>query len=333
MSNLIKKVQNTIFQHNLFSRGDKILLAVSGGPDSSAMLDIFSRLKNKYDLQLAIAHMNYGLRGRDSDRDERFVRELAEKYGIEIFVLHHNRPAGNAHEHSRNAYMRSLQKQPSENILRDIRYDFFEKIRRENNFDQIAVAHNMDDQVETFLMRVIRGAGLKGLASMKYKNKNIIRPLLNVSRKEILQYLKNHKLKFRTDKTNLESKYLRNKIRNKLIPYLEKNFNPQIKKTIFGGVENISEDYSYIYKETKRIFDKNHLSVKKINNLHPAIRKRVLLMAISKIQGPQNIESAHINEILKITDSKKNKRQVMKFKGLKVERRGDKLKIEKILDN
>ncbi|HLN19372.1 MAG TPA: tRNA lysidine(34) synthetase TilS [Patescibacteria group bacterium] len=314
MPNIIKKFQNTIFSQKLFERGDKILLAVSGGPDSVTMLDIFAKLKNKYDLELAIAHVNYCLRGYASDSDEELVCKLAKKYSLRFFVSHPNF------------------KNTSEDVLRNIRYSFFEKIRRQNNFDHISIAHNMDDQVETFFMRVIRGAGLQGLSAMKYKNEKIIRPLLNLNRKEILDYLKKNKLQYRIDKSNLESKYLRNKIRNKLIPFLEKKFNPQIKKTVFSSIENIAEDYSFINLETLKISsDKNTLSVKKLSHLHPAIKKRSLLVAISKIKPDmKNVDSSHINEILKITDSKKNKRQIMKFNNLKVERRGDKLTIDLI---
>jgi tRNA(Ile)-lysidine synthase len=312
MKSLIKKVQNTIFQHKIFERGSGIILAVSGGPDSAAMLDIFSKLQNKYDLGLIVAHVNYGLRGRDSDGDEKFVRYLAKKYGMQIKIL---KPG--------------FRKHLSENELRDIRYDFFERIRKENNFNLIVVAHNADDQVETYLMRIIRGAGLQGLSAMKYRSGKIIRPLLNITREEIEKYLKINKLKSRIDRTNLESEFLRNKIRNKLIPYLEKNFNPQIRNTIFSSIESIAEDLEYLSQAADRAYTKNKdLSVRKILDLPPAIQKRVILNALSdKKSGLKDIEAAHIKEIMKIIASNKNKRQVVLFKGLKVERSGDRLKI------
>ena len=331
MTNLVKKVQNTIFQQELFSRGDKIILAVSGGPDSATMLDICAKLQKKCDLDLAIAHVNYGLRGHDSDGDEKFVRELAGKYGLEIFVLNPN--VGAIHELPKNRAVHEppLRKNPSENYLRDIRYDFFKKIREENNFDLVAVAHNLDDQVETFLMRVIRGAGLQGLASMKYKNGRIIRPLLSVSRNEIEKYLKEKKLKFRIDKTNLESKYSRNKIRNKLIPYLEKNFNPRIKQTVFSSIGSIAEDHDFMEKISRCEYQASReLSVKKILSLHPAIQKRIIRLALEEEKnGSVDIESSHIGEILKIIKSTKNKRQTVILLGLKVERLSDRLKIGK----
>lgn len=315
MSNLIKKIQNSVFENSLFQRNAKIIIGVSGGPDSVCLLDILFKLQKKYNLQLIIAHVNYGLRGKDSDSDENFVRDLAGKYNLEIEIL---KPKINF-------------KANLENKLRDIRYEFFEKLRKENNFNFIAVAHNLDDQVETYLMRIIRGAGLLGLSAMKYKNnsRKIIRPLLAITRREILEYLKINKLKYRIDKTNLESNFLRNKIRNKLIPHLKKNYNPNIQKTIFNSTVSIAEDYSFLNDLTEKTFQENKkLSVKKILSLHPALQQRVLFRAISeKKQTGKNIEFAHIKEILKALKSAKGKNQTVNFAGLKMIRKGDKIEL------
>jgi tRNA(Ile)-lysidine synthase len=316
MPNLVKKFQNTIFEHNLFPRGSKIIVACSGGPDSTALLDIFSKLQEKYALEIAVTHVNYNLRRKDSNQDEKFVIALAKKYGYKIFVL---KPAVKS-------------KRNLENSLRDIRYAFFERIRKQNNFDYIAVAHTLDDQVETYLMRIIRGSGLSGLSSMAYKNETILRPLLNVPKTEIIAYLKKSRFGYRTDKTNLESIFFRNKIRNKLIPLLEKEFNPNIKKTIFDAAESIRDDYDFLNNISEKEFRKNRqMSVNKILALHPSIQKQLLKIAISKIKkGLTDIESSHIREIIKIIKSTKNKSQVVVFKGLKITRRGDKLIISLI---
>jgi len=322
MPNLIKKVQNTIFQHNLFPRGSKIIIACSGGPDSTALLDIFSKLKKKYTLELTVAHVNYNLRGHDSQKDEDFVRKLALKYNFKFFLL---KPSETRHG-------ASLQRNKNipEDVLRKIRYDFFEKTRKELGFDYIAVGHTLDDQAETFLMRVIRGSGLAGLSSISYKKNCIIRPLLNIPKDEIIKYLKTSKLSYRTDKTNLESEYLRNKIRNQLIPYLEKNFNSGIKKTIFDATESIREDFDLIYQISKKEILKNkNLSAKKLLALHPSLQKQILLNAILEKKGDlKDIESAHIRELLKIIKSTKNKAQIVVFRGLEIRRKGDKITIE-----
>lgn len=313
--NLTKKIQNTIFQHSLLEKDSKIVVAVSGGPDSVCLLDIFTNLQKKYPLKIVIAHVNYGLRRKDSQKDEIFVRTLAKEYGLKIFVL--------------NPKIKS--KFDLENTLRKIRYRFFEDTRKKNKFDLIAIAHNADDQVETFFLHLLRGSGLAGLASMKYKNEKIIRPLLGTWRKEILDYLKDNDLSYRIDKTNLENTFTRNRVRNQLIPILEKKFNPKIKSTIFDAIESISDDYSFLNEFSQKAYKKNGLlSVRKIFKNHPAIQKRIILEALKeKNPNLRNIESAHLREILKALRSTKNKRQIVIFKGLKMERKGDRIFIEK----
>ncbi|MFA6383583.1 MAG: tRNA lysidine(34) synthetase TilS [Parcubacteria group bacterium] len=309
MKNLIKTIQNTAFREGLWKKGSRVVLGVSGGPDSVCMLDALAKIAPKHDLELIIGHVNYGLRGKDSNEDEKFVKELAKKYDLKIEVLN-----------PKNI-------KATENSLRNIRYDFFEKVRIENNFDSIAVAHNADDQVETFLMRVIRGAGLQGLSAMKYRSGFIIRPLLNISRKEILEYLKNRGLKYRTDKTNRENLYSRNKIRNGLLPYLEKNFNPKIRQTIFDATVSIAEDYSFLAEYAEELTrDQESLSVKRLLELHPALQRRTLLHYIrGQKNNLEDIEAAHIEEALKALRSTKGKNQVVVFKGLKLTRKGDKV--------
>ncbi|MFA7319306.1 MAG: tRNA lysidine(34) synthetase TilS [Parcubacteria group bacterium] len=331
---LVKKVQNTVFQQELFKRGDKIILAVSGGPDSVCLLDTFAKLQKKYSLELLIAHVNYGLRGKDSDKDEQLVRELGEKYGIRISVLNAfttppSRPSSTTPPQPSPEYRGGGGNALSENALRDVRYDFFEKLRAENKFDLIAVAHNADDQVETFLMRVIRGAGLQGLAAMQFKNNFLIRPLLAESRAEIIDYLKENKLAYRIDKTNLKNDFLRNKIRNKLLPYLEKDYNPNIRKTLFTEIQAIAADYAFIASSAKATMPvKATLKVSRVMSLHPALQKQVLRNALSCVKADlKDIEAAHIEEIIKILKSTKNKHQLVSFKGLKVTRKGDKLEI------
>jgi len=323
--NLIKKVQNTIFKNNLFERGAKIILAVSGGPDSVCLLDIFSHLQKKYSLELIVAHVNYNLRGSDSLKDEKFVQKLAEKYGMGIFVLHFN--------NVETRYSTSLRKRKQENIsennLRNIRYDFFEKLRTENNFDYIAVAHNANDQVETFLMRIIRGSGTNGLTAMKFKNNFLIRPLLSTSRIEILEYLKKNNLSHRTDRTNQENTFFRNKIRNNFIPFIEKNFNPRVKETIFDSLVSISEDSDFLEKTAQNNF--KNLTIKKLEKLHPAILRRVIRKNIESLKGDtKDISANNIEEIIKIIKSTKNKIQVVILKGLKIIRKSDKIVISKL---
>ncbi|MFA7209599.1 MAG: tRNA lysidine(34) synthetase TilS [Parcubacteria group bacterium] len=316
MKNLLKKIQTASSQYGFWNTGSKIILGVSGGPDSVCLLDIFLRLRKTYAFELRIAHVNYGLRKKDSLKDEKFVQELAEKNGLAIDIL---RPEITSAENL-------------ENRLRDIRYDFFEKIRQENHFDLVAVAHNLDDQAETLLMRLMRGSGLAGLSAMKFKSGNIIRPLLATSRQEITDYLENRGLESRLDKTNLASDFLRNKIRHGLIPYIENSYNPDIKRTLSDSAVSIAEDHSFINDFAEKIFQtQRELSVKKILSLHPAIQRRVLRLAIAeKNQNIKGIGISHIEEMLKVIRSTKSKNQNVIFKGLKMSRKGDKITISKL---
>jgi tRNA(Ile)-lysidine synthase len=308
--NLTKKIQNFSFTKSLWKKKSRIIIGVSGGPDSVCLLDFLAKMKAKYELELIVAHVNYELRGKDSDKDEKFVRELAKKNGLRAEVL---KPQAKA--------------KVSENTLRNLRYSFFEKLREENNFDLIAVAHNQDDQAETVLMRLIRGASLKGLSGMKAKNDFVIRPLLQTTRSEILEYLRANKLKFRIDKTNNANVFLRNKIRNQLIPYIEQRFNHAFKKTLAESAAAFGDDEYFLNSLAKKYYQKGLASsAKKLLSLADSLQKRVLLLAIQEKRGDlENIESAHIQEIIKALQSTKNKNQVVLFKGLKLVRKGDKV--------
>ncbi|MFA5993779.1 MAG: tRNA lysidine(34) synthetase TilS [Parcubacteria group bacterium] len=316
MRNLAKQFQTISHQNQLWGEKSKIVLGISGGADSTCLLAIFYQLKETYDLELIIAHVNYGLRGKESEADEAFVRQLAKKYALPIEIL--------------TAEVTSTEN--LESHLRDLRYAFFEKIRQNSNFDLIAVAHNLDDQAETFLMRMLRGSGLKGLGAMQFKNEKLIRPLLATSRNEILTYLKENDLDYRTDQTNFTLDFYRNKIRHELLPLLEKNYNPNIKKTLFNATLSISEDEAFLEKITaKYLPTTNNLSAQKINDLHPAMQKRVLRSFIAqKKLNKRNIHSAHIEEILKIVRSTKGKNQTILIEGLKIIKKGDTVTISKI---
>jgi tRNA(Ile)-lysidine synthase len=338
--NLVKKIQENIFRHRLFDRGAKIVVGCSGGPDSVCLLDVLCRLKKKYDLELVVAHVNYGLRGKDSGKDEQFVKKLAEKYNLPIKI--------------KNAPCSMLHVPCPEDTLRIIRYNFFEAVCKKYKMDLIAVGHNLNDQAETVLMRILRGTGLRGLGAIKFsaialsaptppplrgtsprageENKlKIIRPLLNVPRKDILDYLRKNNVPYRIDKTNLALDFTRNKIRNRLLGHLEKNFNPNIQDILYKLSQSVADDYDFISRFSREWLAKNKtLNVSKINGLHPAVQREVLRLAIEKrAPGLREIESAHIEEILKILKSGKNKRQKIKLKGLKIGRVGDTLIIRK----
>jgi len=313
---LLKKIQENVFRHELFDRGNKIVVGVSGGPDSVCLLDALYKLKGKYNLNLIVAHVNYGLRGKDSEVDKKFVRDLAKKYKLPVETL---------------VASCKLQATHSEESLRKIRYKFFEQARKKHRADLVAVGHNLNDQAETVLMRILRGTGLRGLGAIKFRNKDIVRPLLNISRKEIIAYLRKNKISYRLDKTNLGTDFTRNKIRNKLLPIIEKNFNPNIQEVLFNFSQSAGDDYDFISRYASEWLSGNKsLKISALNKLHPAIRHEALRQAIEKHSPSlRDIEAAHIDEILKILKSNKNKRQKITLKGLKIERRGDRLTISR----
>jgi tRNA(Ile)-lysidine synthase len=322
--NLIKKIQENIFRYELLKRpkgapSGKIVVGVSGGPDSVCLLDALYKLKEKYNLELVIVHVNYGLRGKDSDLDEKLVGDLAKKYSLNLEI----KKIPNTKYQILNTI--------SEDKLRKIRYDFFEQTRKKHKASVVAVAHNRSDQAETVLMRILRGTGLKGLGAIKFKRDYLIRPLLNISRKEILDYLRKNKIPFRVDKSNLANDFTRNKVRNKLIPYIEKNFNPNFQEALFQLAASASEDYDFIHRYAQEwLMVNKNLRVSRLLKLHPAICNEVLRQLLGQsFSSLKEIESAHIDEIMKILKSNKNKRQIIALKNLKIERRGDKLMLSK----
>lgn len=204
---MLPAIEKTVRDYRLLQPGDKIMVAVSGGPDSTALLLALHRLVQGYDWKLIAAHVNYHSRGQDSGRDEAFVRRLAKKLNVPVVVksVRLDRRASNFEERARV-----------------IRYDFFEQVRKKYRANKMAIAHTADDQIETMIQNMLRGSGLRGAAGMPVRRGCIVRPLLGVTRAEVLQWLRKQKQSYRTDRSNRDLKYQRNWIRWKLIPYLRR---------------------------------------------------------------------------------------------------------------
>lgn len=296
--------------HQLWKHGDSFILGISGGPDSVCLLDIFAFLEKKYDFRIVLTHVNYGLRGKDSDADERFVKELACRYDFPLFILHPNITAKNNLEER----------------LRDIRYRFFEKIRTGTRSQYIVTAHHEDDQAETFLLHLFRGSGLRGLSAMRPKNGVLIRPLLDTSRAEIIDYLTARNLSFRTDATNSSDRFLRNKIRNKLLPLLEKEYAPKLRKRLATTASLIAEDLSLLEENSKKnskkvLLDNHSFSLKSFSRLSLSERRLFLNTFFKGLVG--KVSGTWIAETEKMLSSAKNKNQTLTFPGLKILRKGD----------
>lgn len=226
----------------MLKKGDRVLVAVSGGPDSVFLLYVLYKLKRLLDIKLYIAHMDHGVRGQESRRDAVFVKNLAKTLGIKLI------------------FKALSEKQTKSNLspeerLREKRYAFFKNAAAKSKLTLVATAHTLDDQAETVLMRVIKGATLKGIVGIHPvragRTLRFIRPLIEIEKRDILRYLKNKNISFRIDRTNLEDKFLRNRVRNKVFPYLEK-INPRIKRSLFNLAGALREDFEFIEEEKRR---------------------------------------------------------------------------------
>ncbi|MEA1926495.1 MAG: tRNA lysidine(34) synthetase TilS [Patescibacteria group bacterium] len=323
----IKKIQNFSFHNKLFSKGSKIIIGISGGPDSVCLARIFLSLRNKCSLKLSLVHINYGLRGKDSMEDEEFVRNFANRYLLNLRVVE---------------YKDSRDTENSENALRRFRYKELEKERKKKQYDLIAVGHTLDDQVETFLMNMMRGAGLEGLGAMRFCRGNIVRPLSAATKEEIIGHLGCIKQPYRIDKSNFDLKFTRNKVRAKLIPLIEKEFNPNFKKTIFCLTENIRRTNSVVdeYLETtyNRVIRKQKrglsVDVSCLKELSDGVQALLFRKIIKYLKGDKNkLNSLHFFEFQKIIKSIKPKIQKCKFLGIVIEKRRDKITFTPQNDN
>ena len=275
-------VLQTIFKHNMLNRGDKVLAAVSGGADSVCMLHILNSLKNDLDIELYCAHINHGLRGDAADSDELFVKSLCRSLDIPFFSKTID-----------VAKMAEENKLTVEEAGRIARYSFFDELKMQYGLSKIATAHNKNDNAETVLMRIIRGTGVDGLCGIAYvRGDGVIRPILDVSRKEIEEYCTDNSLDFCTDATNADNDYTRNKIRNQLIPYLEREFNSNIIDAMTRLAENACEDSLFINGYAKRLFDRlgspikrgmpNALHIPSLKMVEKSIATRILRLASDK---------------------------------------------------
>lgn len=220
----MRTIRNYIEKEQLLQPSDKVIVALSGGADSVALLCILLDLGYK----CVAAHCNFHLRDAESDGDEMFVRSLCERNGVQLFVKNFDT----------KAYAKE-QKISIEMAARDLRYAWFHELMTQQSAQAVAVAHHADDQLETILLNLVRGAGLRGMSGMKPRNGHIIRPLLTCSREALEQYLTVKKQDYRTDSTNAETIFKRNKIRHQIIPLLEE-LNPNVRNTIVGNARHIS---------------------------------------------------------------------------------------------
>lgn len=295
---------------------------MSGGPDSITLLSVLLQLKNEYNLSLIVAHVNHMIR-ENAIKDEEYVKKFCEKNQIQYFIKREN-----VLEKSKR------EKKGLEECGREVRYNFFEKVLKETNSHKIAIAHNLNDNVETIIMNVIRGSGLSGMKGIEAKRGIYIRPLIETTREEIEKYCEEQKLNPRHDESNNDNTYTRNKIRNIVIPYLKEEFNPNILNTITRLSEIVKEEQNYMDKQVKEAYneilinDENIIiyDLKKFNNKDAVIQKKLILLGIKKIFGnTKGIEKINLDDIIKLCNNnignkflKPNKKTRVEIKNKKI---------------
>lgn len=321
---IFEKMLSTIKKYNLIEKGDKIVLGLSGGPDSVCLLHLLNRLKDVLDIEVYAAHLNHQIRGIEAQKDALYVSELCDSLGVVSFVKSIDVPK----------YCKE-NKLSLEEGARKLRYEMFFEIKESLNADKIAIAHNMNDQAETVLMRMMRGTGLQGLKGIEHMRDNvIIRPILDIERADIEAYCEEYKLNPRIDATNLESIYTRNKIRLELIPYMRENFNSNVTESIVRMSNSLKSDNDFIEEEAIKAFNKvaiknkEELEIKLSNyrNLHKSLKSRIIRHSIKYVLGDTNfIDQKHIEDIIELENENKIDKKIILPRGLFVYRQKDKL--------
>lgn len=314
-----KKIQTTAHRYHLWDKGHRIVIGVSGGPDSMALLYFFLHLRGKYDLTLFVAHVNYRLRGTESNADQNLVQFFCEKNNIPYF----------------NYKPRNFE--INEDSLRKKRFLFFKKIKRLTKSHVVALAHHKNDQAETVFFRLLRGSGRKGLSGMSIKTKTIIRPFLFTSKEDIISYTKENDIPYRTDKTNLESNFTRNRIRNILFPLLKEQLHPNIITVLAQTGHILSDEDIYLNSLLQENFhpliEKKNLSISfsltEWRDLPIPLRRRALIFCIDTIPKHSstltNIHFSLIEELKNMLEKSKSKHQEKRFLGLLLEKKGDRV--------
>ena len=284
-----ERLLKTIQKFRMIEKGETVFVGVSGGADSVALLHLLSELRSPWKLKLGILHVNHKLRGRASDADQVFVRRLGRKLKVPVYV-------GQLPIKTRA----KAAKMSIEEAAREGRYHFFEKTAKAKGAGKIALAHSQDDQAETVLMRILTGTGLQGLRAIRPKRKlnetYLVRPLIEIPRADIRKFARENSIRFREDASNRSLQYVRNRIRLKLLPFLERAFNPQVKKALARLPHLLDVDLSFL-DETAEIFYKRLASQNRVGEivfpkasfleLGPALQYRLLGRALRRLAGSE----------------------------------------------
>jgi len=305
------QILSTLRKHNMLTYGDGVILGLSGGADSMCLLHMLLELRETHGLTIVCVHVNHGIR-KAADTDEAFVKSSCDTLSIELRTYRVD-----AKSHS------AKNKQSIEAAARELRYQCFEDARQyfSQTYDgknfKIATAHNLNDVSETVLMNFLRGSGLQGLSGIPPVRGNIIRPLIDIGRADIEHYCAEHGVAFVTDETNLQNDYTRNKLRNELIPYIEREFNENIINTLARNSALIAADENFLGKTAQTALDSClkycggstvTLDIPTLHTFHNAVVRRVLRLALEQLLGNlHDISYSHIESALEISHGQTGK--------------------------
>jgi len=325
-SMMIDKIKRTINKYDMLENGDHVVVALSGGADSCALLLSLMSLTETYCLKMVVAHFNHGLRHEESDGDEIFCRNLAQKFCL-VFVTgkmrHPSIPKGIS----------------PEDYFRQERYRFLDKVAEDHGANKIALGHHLHDQAETVLLNILRGSGLDGLKGiLPMRDNKYIRPLMEVSRQDIHDFLKDAGVEYREDSSNENKHYLRNHIRRELIPYLKEKYNPKIEKNLARMAEIIRRDDEFINGYVCAILTSPHIQKKQnevsfsaeyFKTLHASLGYRLIKALLEALaQGGRGISSSHIQAIVDLAINSSSGKEISLPYCLKAQKEYDRIVIK-----
>lgn len=304
---VINKVEEFILDNKLFIKNEKILVALSGGPDSVCLLHILYKLKEKFNIELGAIHINHMLRDKEADEDEKYVSNLCDELKIKCYI--------------KRIDIKNISEKEGislEMAGREERYKAFEEIKNKEGYDKIAVAHNANDQAETVLMRIMRGTGLDGLTGIKPSREGgIIRPILCLNRKEIEAYCEDNNLNPRIDASNYERVYSRNKVRLDILPYMRDNFNKDIIETLNRMAVLLNKDNEFIEQQANKCYkkyckeSKNQILIEAalFKEEQEALITRIIKKAFKEISSShKNFEMKHIYDVIELAKKETGKK-------------------------
>lgn len=320
---LLRTVEQTVTTYGMLKPGDSVLVGVSGGPDSVALFHALLTLTPRFSLRLGVAHLNHCLRQNDSDKDAEFVTSLATKFDIPCYI------------HKANVRKYKFENRLSlEEAARRVRHTFLNRVAEKNRFNKIALGHHFDDNAELVLMNLFRGSGPLGLSGIPpVRDGKIIRPLLQLNRSEIIAFLDKNGLKYISDTSNRDTRFLRNRIRHDLIPLLKTSYNPKISQSLNRLASITRSEEEWIEDVIHPLFKKAVFSIQNgqiafsvsiLNGIHVAAQRRIIRKAIASTKGDlRRINFAHIDSVTNLLDRGPEYGALYLPDRIRIQRKGD----------